>query len=104
MRRFAPTLSAITGSGVRLHRNAQEGRRLKGQKKSKKRKRLSIGTLNRNLGVVSAILNLCAELWRDEHTNLTWLEMAPKIKLLDDPDRRPPYPISWEEQDCCLPS
>ncbi len=33
----------------------------------------------------------------DEH-GLTWLQAAPKIKLLPDRDKRPPYPLTWEEQ------
>lgn len=29
---------------------------------------------------------------------LTWLEHAPKIKLLREDDKNEPYPLSWEEQ------
>jgi len=29
---------------------------------------------------------------------LTWLASAPKIRLLPNKDKRPPYPLSWEEQ------
>ncbi|KTC64901.1 integrase (plasmid) [Legionella adelaidensis] len=29
---------------------------------------------------------------------LTWLNSAPKIKLLPEPDLRKPYPLSWDEQ------
>jgi integrase len=29
---------------------------------------------------------------------LTWLHRAPRIKLLPDRNKKPPYPLSWEEQ------
>lgn len=29
---------------------------------------------------------------------MTWLLSAPKIKLLPDKDKRPPYPLNWAEQ------
>jgi hypothetical protein len=38
-------------------------------------------TLNASLAVVRRILNLAASEWIDEQ-GLTWLETAPKIKLL----------------------
>jgi len=64
-----------------------------------RRKRLKIGTINRNLGVVRRILRLCERLWRDEQTNLTWLERAPFIQMLEDREARVAYPLSWAEQD-----
>ena len=54
-------------------------------------------TVNRTLAVVRRILNLAARMWRDEHA-LTWLETPPMIQLQDWEDRRPPYPLSWDEQ------
>ena len=33
-----------------------------------------------------------------DELGLTWLLAAPKIKLLSDQHKRPPYPLSWEEQ------
>ena len=36
--------------------------------------------------------------WFDEF-GLTWLNNAPKIKLLSQADSREPYSLSWEEQD-----
>ena len=33
----------------------------------------------------------------DEH-GLTWLAVAPKIRLLPDTNKRQPYPLSWDEQ------
>lgn len=58
-------------------------------------------TINHGLQVLRRILNLAASEWRDE-TGLTWLQTAPKIKLLSEKDKRAPYPISWEEQDKLL--
>jgi len=54
-------------------------------------------SINLALGVVRHILNLAASDWRDEN-NLSWLALAPKIKLLKVTDARPPYPLSWSEQ------
>jgi integrase len=55
-------------------------------------------TINTGLQLVRHILKLAASEWIDEN-RLTWLLSAPKIKLLDLSDQRPPRPISWEEQD-----
>lgn len=57
-----------------------------------------IKTINNALGVVRHLLNLAASTWIDEH-GLTWLAHAPIIKLLPNLDARPPYPITWDEQD-----
>jgi integrase len=54
-------------------------------------------TVNRTLAVLRRVLNLSARLWRDEH-GLTWLETPPLLQLQDWDDRRPPYPLSWDEQ------
>jgi integrase len=54
-------------------------------------------TINQSLAVVRRIVNLAASEWRDEQ-GLTWLEHAAKIKMLPVRDKRPPYPISREEQ------
>ena len=54
-------------------------------------------TINNALEVVRHILNLAANEWLDENA-LTWLERAPKIKLLPVHDARKPYALSWEEQ------
>ena len=55
------------------------------------------GTINHGLKVVRRILNLAASEWIDEF-GLTWLATAPKIRLLPDTDKRPPWPLSREEQ------
>lgn len=64
----------------------------------KRRQGRAVGTINHGLKVVRRILNLAATDWRDEH-GLTWLVVAPKIRLLPDLDKRPPHPLTWEEQD-----
>ena len=59
---------------------------------------VAVGTINHGLKVVRRIVNLAATEWVDEY-GLTWLAIAPKIKLLGDTHKRQPYPLSWEEQD-----
>jgi len=59
---------------------------------------VSAATINHGLKVVRRILNLAAAEWMDEY-GMTWLASAPKIKLLPETDRRPPYPLSWDEQE-----
>lgn len=54
-------------------------------------------SINNALALVRHILNLAASDWRDDQ-GLTWLEHAPKIKLLPVKDGRPPYPLAREEQ------
>lgn len=68
-------------------------------------KEVSKKTINLALGVVRHILNLAAEEWRDE-MGLTWLDRAPKIKLLKVDDAREPYPLDRREERhlmSCLP-
>lgn len=55
-------------------------------------------TVNRTLAIVRRILNLGSRMWRDEH-GLTWLDTSPLIQMKDWEDQRPPYPLSWAEQD-----
>jgi hypothetical protein len=52
-------------------------------------------SINLALGVVRHILNLAASDWRDEN-NLTWLALAPKIKLLKVTDARRALPAVLE--------
>lgn len=63
----------------------------------RRREDAAVGTINHGLKVVRRILNLAASEWVDDH-GLTWLQAAPKIKLLPDTNKRQPYPLSWEEQ------
>ena len=53
-------------------------------------------TINLALAVVRHILNLAAE-WRDEN-GLTWIEHAPKIRLLRVKDARKAYPLSRDQE------
>ncbi len=55
-------------------------------------------TINMPLEVVRHILNLAAAEWLDKN-GLTWLQSAPKIRLLPRNDARQPYPLTWIEQD-----
>ena len=64
---------------------------------ARRRQGLKTKSINLALGVVRHILNLTASEWLDEH-NMTWLPIAPKIKLLKVDDARQPYPLSWDEQ------
>jgi len=58
-------------------------------------------TINHTLGLIRTICNLAASEWRFEN-GLTWLDKAPKIKLLVEDDKRPPRPITWDEQERLL--
>ncbi len=53
--------------------------------------------VNYALQTVRHILNLAASEWMNKY-GMTWLLVAPKIKLLSQQDARKPYPLSWEEQ------
>ena len=58
---------------------------------------ISPGTINRDLAVVRRILNLSARLWRDD-SDRPWLDTAPLIQMQRHPNKRPPYPLSIEEE------
>jgi integrase len=62
-----------------------------------KDRKVKARTINYGLQVVRRILNLAASEWQDER-GLTWLALAPKIKLLRELDKRGPRPITWKEQ------
>ena len=73
---------------------------------SRRRARAAVGTINHGLQIVRRITNLAAGKWVDEQ-GLTWLQTAPKIKLLANSDKRKPYLLSWMEQNtlfCLLPA
>ncbi len=54
-------------------------------------------TINRSLEVVRTVLNRAARVWRSE--GRPWLASSPLIEMLDErATRRPPYPISWQQQ------
>ncbi len=63
----------------------------------RRRDDIAAGTINNGLQIVRRILNLAAGEWMDDQ-GLTWLHAAPKIKLIPNPVRRQPYPLSWDEQ------
>jgi integrase len=58
---------------------------------------VSPGIINHGLQLVRRILNLASGEWMDEH-GLTWLAVPARIKLLPNPNKRKPYPLSFEEQ------
>src|SRR5699024_4667319 len=55
------------------------------------------GTVNRDLAVVRRVLTLSARLWRDENGQ-PWLNTVPMIASLPTPNKRRPYPLTWDEQ------
>ena len=57
-------------------------------------------TINNAIGVVSAVLNRAARVWRTE-AGMPWLRQAPpRLSRLSTKGRQAkPYPLSWEEQD-----
>lgn len=57
-------------------------------------------SINNALGVVSAVLNRAAKVWRDD-AGRPWLQQAPpRITYLPVQGRqKKPYPLSWAEQD-----
>jgi hypothetical protein len=57
----------------------------------------SPGTVNRDLAVARRILNLAARLWRDE-SDRPWMDTPPLIQMQRHPDKRAPYPLSFEEE------
>jgi integrase len=67
------------------------------RKDEPKTRDVSKRTINCALQTVRHILNLAASEWMDEH-GMTWLQSAPKIKLLRESDKKEPYPLSWDEQ------
>lgn len=65
--------------------------------KAKQEAKLKTKSINNTLELVRHILNVAATEWIDENS-LTWLLVAPKIKLLPVKDARAPFPLSWSEQ------
>ncbi len=57
-------------------------------------------SINNAIGVVSAVLNRAARVWRDEN-GMPWLRQAPpRLSRLPTKGRQSsPYPLSWTEQD-----
>ena len=59
-------------------------------------------TINRTLEVARTILHRAARSYRDEHGR-PWLEALPPLITMLPECRRPPYPITWAEQDRLFP-
>ena len=55
-------------------------------------------TINRSLEVVRTILNRSARVYRD-HNGRPFLEGVPALITMLPEKRRPPYPVTWAEQD-----
>ena len=56
-------------------------------------------SVNIAIGVVSAVLNRAARVWRTED-GIPWLRQAPRLSRLSTKGRQAkPYPLSWKEQD-----
>jgi integrase len=70
---------------------------------ARQRQGVSNRTINIALQRVVRILRLAASVWRDEH-EMTWLDRAPHVTVLPETNRRPAYPLSWEEQEYLLKS
>lgn len=62
----------------------------------------SATTINRSLEIVRAILNRAARSYRDAD-GTPWLTGIPPLITMLPESRRPPYPITWEEQDSLFP-
>lgn len=60
-------------------------------------RRVKKKTVNGHLGVLKAMLRRAASEWIDEN-GLTWLHVAPLIKMLAVDDAAKPYPPTWEEE------
>jgi integrase len=63
---------------------------------------VSATTINRSLEVVRTVLNRAARSYRDDEGH-PWLEGMPALITMLPETRRPPYPITWEEQDRLFP-
>lgn len=71
---------------------------LKGYIEGRRKDGVKTRTINMGLQVVRRILNLAATDWLNEY-GVNWIFSAPKIKLMKENDKNPPYPISWHEQE-----
>lgn len=67
-------------------------------KESRRLDGVSATTINRTLEVARTILTRAARAWRDDD-GLPWLQTAPPLITMEKESRRPPHPLSWEEQD-----
>ena len=91
-------LDSVHGETFRPYIEARRATGASSKRGRKKRKPLSVSTLNRNIGVARRVLRLAATVWREADSNLTWLAAAPLLQLESDPTARKAYPLDWEEQ------
>jgi integrase len=91
-------LGSVHGESFRPYIEARRATGASSKRGRKKRKPLSMSTLNRNIGVARRVLRLAATVWREADSNLTWLAAAPLLQLESDPTPRKAYPLDWEEQ------
>jgi hypothetical protein len=63
---------------------------------------LSATTVNRTLEVARAILHRASRAYRDDEGE-PWLRTAPPLITVLREARRPPHPLTWEEQDSLFP-
>lgn len=59
-------------------------------------------TVNRSLEVVRTVLTRAARAWRND-AGQPLLDMAPPLIAMLQENRRPPQPITWDEQDMLFP-
>jgi integrase len=91
-------LDSVHGETFKPYIEARRATRASSKSERKKRKPLSVSTLNRNIGVARRVLRLAATVWREVDSNLTWLAAAPLLQLESNPTARKAYPLDWEEQ------
>ncbi len=71
-------------------------------KEARRQEEVSPTTINRALEVVCTILTRAARAWRDEYGKPLLL-IAPPLLKKETENRRPPHPLSWDEQDYFIP-
>jgi integrase len=91
-------LDSVHGESFKPYIEARRSSGAPSKHRPRKRKPLSMSTLNRNIGVARRVLRLAAMAWREVDSNLTWLAAAPLIQLESDPTARKAYPLDWDEQ------
>jgi len=78
-------LDQISNDSFNAYRNARQD--------------LTIITRNGKIGVARRILELAADVWCYQNTNMTWLERAPTILAEKGHRPRDPYPLDASEQE-----
>ena len=83
-------------AGVYIHNIHDDSPALNKLKRDLKSKGRKNKTINAYVEVLRRMLNQAQD-WRDEF-NMTWIERAPKFKMLPLNDSRPPRPITQDEE------